>query len=421
MIEHSYEAGIIVRLLTDNSSVAQCDLTPGEFDNLQLREVYTAIEALNNRGDAADWLSVASYIGEQGGPSYHGFLAALLKDTPSTTQLPMYANAVRKANEMRKARLIGSKLIAGAEAEGAIDDAIRELLALSLPVQKFDYTLNAALKIAVDDIDAAFNGHAPGVTTGLMDLDSMLGGFHGGDLIIVGARPAMGKTALMLNMAAAALMANNPAGVFSGEQGVSQITQRMIAIQGRVPIMRMRNGSMLDEDWPKLSAAVSQLKDRNLHVFDKPAPTLSDIVRRARFWHYNHGIKIVYIDYLQRIKVDKRMPRHEAVGEIAAGLKELARELDIPVVALAQVNRDVEKRVNKRPFMGDLKDSGTIEQEADQVFMLYRDEVYNEDSKDKGLAEINIEKNRHGSTGRVDLVWRGEYLRFENREMRAVA
>lgn len=420
MIEHSYEAGIIARLLTDGSAIAQCDLTPGEFDNRQLREVYEAIEALNNRGDVADWLSVSGYIAEQGGPSYHGFLAELLKETPSTTQLPMYVNAVRKANETRKARDIGSRLIEQASVEGAVDEAVRELLTLSMPVQKFDYTINAALKIAVEDIDSAFNGHAPGVTTGLLDLDSMLGGLHGGDLVIIGARPAMGKTALMLNMSAAALIAGNPVGLFSGEQGVSQITQRLIAIQGRVPIMRMRNGSMLDEDWPKLSAAVSQLKDKNLHIFDKPAPTLSDIVRRARSWHYNHGVRAIYIDYLQRIKVDKRAPRHEAVGEIAAGLKELARELNIPVVALAQVNREVEKRVNKRPFMGDLKDSGTIEQEADQIFMLYRDEVYNEESTDKGRAEINIEKNRHGSIGRVDVIWRGEYLRFEN-HMRAVA
>jgi len=420
MIEHSYEAGILVRLLTDPSAIPQCDLTPTEFDNRQYREVYEAIEALSNRGDAVDWLSAASYISEQGGPDYHSVLAALLKDTPSTTQLPMYVNAVRKANEMRKAAQIGSKLVQGAAGEGAVDDAIRELLTLSMPVQKFDYTMNAALKIAVDDIDEAFEGRTPGITTGLIDLDSMLGGLHAGDLIVIGARPSMGKTALMLNMSAAALMAGSPVGVFSGEQGVSQITQRLIAIQGRVPVMRMRNGKLIDEDWPKISSAVSQLKDKNFQIFDKPAPTLSDIVRRARSWHYNHGIKAIYIDYLQRIKVDKRAPRHEAVGEIAAGLKELARELNIPVITLAQVNREVEKRVNKRPFMGDLKDSGTIEQEADQIFMLYRDEVYNEESQDKGKAEINIEKNRHGSTGRVDVIWRGEYLRFEN-HLRAVS
>jgi replicative DNA helicase len=321
---------------------------------------------------------------------------------------------------MRKARLIGAQLIEGAAGEGTIDAAIRDLMTLALPAQKFDYNLNAAIKLAIDEIDEACEGKAPGLTTGLADLDKMLGGLHGGDLVIVGARPAMGKTALMLNMAASALMAGFPVGVFSGEQGVSQITQRLIAIQGRIPVMRMRNGSLIGEDWSKLSAAVASLKDRGMYIFDKPAPTLSDIVRRARSWHYNHGIKAIYLDYLQRVKITTKAPRHEAIGEIAAGLKELARELNIPVIALAQVNREVEKRVNKRPFMGDLKDSGTIEQEADQIFMLYRDEVYNEETKDKGLAEINIEKNRHGSTGRVDLAWRGEYLRFENL-MRAVA
>jgi len=420
MIEHSYEAGILVRLLTDPSAIPQCDLTPAEFDNRQYREVYEAIEALSNRGDAVDWLSAASYISEQGGPDYHGVLAALLKDTPSTTQLPMYVNAVRKANEMRKAAQIGSRLVQNAAGDGSVDEAIRELLALSMPTRKFDYNCNDAMKLAIDEINAAMDGHRPGLTTGLLDLDTMLGGLHGGDLIIIGARPAMGKTALMLNMSAAALMAGDAVGVFSGEQGVGQICQRLLCIQGRVPIMRMRNGGLIDEDMNKVSLAFNQFKGKGLYIFDKPAPTLSDIVRRSRFWHYNYGIKAIYIDYLQRIKVDKRAPRHEAIGEIAAGLKELARELNVPVVTLAQVNREVDKRTNQRPFMGDLKDSGTIEQEADQVFMLYRDEVYHEDSKEKGKAEINIEKNRHGATGRVDVIWRGEYLRFEN-HLRAVS
>jgi len=420
MITYRYETGIIVKLLTDNSAFAQCDLRPDEFGDNQLREVYQTIETLFNRGEAVNWLTVAEYLISQGGPDFHAFLASLLSDTPPVSDLDVYVNAVRRGNEVRKAQDIGHRLLNDSSQEGVIDSAVRDLMTLSMPAKRYDHSVNTALKMAVGEVDLAFEGKAAGITTGLIDLDTMLGGLHGGDLVIIGARPAMGKTALMLNMALAAVGAGNRVGVFSGEQGVSQIGQRLIAIQGRVPIMRMRNGNMLDEDWPKLSAAVSSLKDRGLEIFDKPSPTLSDIVRKARHWHYTHGVKALYLDYLQRVKTTSKAPRHEAIGEIAAGLKELARELDIPLVVLAQVNREVEKRTNKRPLMGDLKDSGTIEQEADQIFMLYRDEVYNDETKDKGIAEISIEKNRHGRTGRIDLVWKGEYLRFENR-MRVVA
>jgi replicative DNA helicase len=420
MITYRYETGIIVKLLTDNSAFAQCDLRADEFGDEQLRTIYQAIETLIGRGDAVNWLTVAEYLINQGAPDFHGLLASLLAETPAVSDLEVYVTAVRRGHEIRKAQDIGDRLVNDSAQEGVIDSAIRDLMTLSMPAKRYDYSLNAAIKLAADEIDQAYQGKVIGLTTGLMDLDSMLGGLHGGDLVIIGARPAMGKTALMLNMALAALLAGNNVGIFSGEQGVAQIGQRLLAIQGRVPIMRMRNGNMHEEDLTKLSAAGNSLQDRGLMIFDKPAPTLSDIVRKARHWCYTQGTKAIYLDYLQRVKTTSKAPRHEAIGEIAAGLKELARELNVPLVVLAQVNREVEKRTNKRPLMGDLKDSGTIEQEADQIFMLYRDEVYHDDTKDKGLAEISIEKNRHGKTGRVDLVWKGECLRFENRK-RAVA
>lgn len=420
MITYRYETGIIVKLLTDNSAFAQCDLREDEFGDNQLREVYQAIETLFNRGEAVNWLTVAEHLVSQGGPDFHAFLASLLSETPPIGDLEVYVNAVRRGNEVRKAQDIGHRLLNDSSQEGVIDSAVRDLMTLSMPAKRYDHSLNTAIKMAIDEADQAYQGKNTGLTTGLMDLDSMLGGLHGGDLVIVGARPAMGKTALMLNMALSALLAGNSVGVFSGEQGVSQIGQRLLAIQGRVPIMRLRNGNMHEEDLQRLNIAFSNLKDRGLMIFDKPSPTLADVVRKARHWHYTHGVKAIYLDYLQRIKTTSKAPRHEAIGEIAAGFKELARELDIPLVVLAQVNREVEKRNNKRPLMGDLKDSGTIEQEADQIFMLYRDEVYHEDTQDKGIAEISIEKNRHGKTGRIDLIWKGECLRFENR-MRAVA
>jgi replicative DNA helicase len=242
-------------------------------------------------------------------------------------------------------------------------------------------------------------------------MDKFIGGFHNSDLVIVGARPAMGKTAFMLNLA---INADAPVGIISAEQGMMQMGGRVIAIDGRINTAGIRSGKLEDEDYNRMTASYSRLRDRVIQFYDKPAPTLQDIVRQARKWKHNLDIKALYIDYVQRVKVDGKAPRHEQIGDVAMGLKELARELDIPVIALAQVNRSVEARTNRRPQMGDLKDSGVIEQEADVIAMLYRDEVYDENSQHKGIAEVDIKKNRHGDIGIVRTVWRAEYLRFED-------
>lgn len=414
MIEQSYEAGIIVRLMTESSAIQECDLEPHEFSNEQLRTVYDAILTLRNRGDVIDWMTVSDYLFTMTNQNWGLFLAELIKDTPATRNMALYCACVRKANETRKAVEVAQILLERANAEGAIDNAIRDLMAISLPNKRHQYNMSTALKMALDDLEARSEGTKRGLPTGLIDLDEKLGGLHGGDLIVIGARPAMGKTALALNMALAVLDQGTPVGLFSGEQDVVQMTERMIAITGRIPIMRMRNGKMLDEDWMRLNIAGTRLKDLPLWVDDLESPSLNYIIRHSRAWRHQHGIGAIFLDYLQRMDWDRRLKRHEAVGENVRGLKNLARELDIPVVVLAQVNRDVERRTDKRPSMGDLADSSEIEKEADQVFLLYRDEVYNDDTSEPGICEILIDKNRHGPTGFVKTVWRGEYLRFEN-------
>jgi len=217
----------------------------------------------------------------------------------------------------------------------------------------------------------------------------------------------------LLNLASAH---EEPSGIISAEQGREQIGLRGIAINGRVSAHAMRLAKLNDHDWPKITNAVSYMKDRKIRLNDQPGISLTELVRQARQWKYQYDIKILYIDYIQRIKANKKLPKHEQVGEVAMALKELARELDIPVVALAQVNRDVEKRGDKRPNMSDLKDSGSIEQEADNIMSLYRDEVYSEDSPDKGIAEVNVLKNRHGPTGMIRVSWIAQFMIFEDME-----
>ena len=251
-----------------------------------------------------------------------------------------------------------------------------------------------------------------GVPSGLAKLDKILLGFHPGDLVVIGARPSQGKTALLLNMADAA---NVPCGIVSAEQAAMQILQRMVAIRSGVSAERIRAGELHDQDWPHLTEAAASLHATNTWIFDRGAPSITDVQRTARRWANGHGIKALYVDYIQRIRGgDPRAPRHERVGEVAQGLKDIARELGIPVIALAQVSREVEKRNDKRPLMGDLSDSSEIEKEADQIVMLYRDEVYNHESSDRGTAELRIEKNRHGRIGFVRCAWLAESMRFRD-------
>ena len=234
---------------------------------------------------------------------------------------------------------------------------------------------------------------------------------HPDSLYITDGYVVTHNTALMLNLA---LAAKEPVGIISAEQGHEQMGLRLISIEGSLDSQKLRTGGFYDEEWDTLRKAVRRLTERNIRVNDEPGISISGIIRQARDWKFKYGIKALYVDYLQKIRAtDKRMKRHEQVGEVAGLLKNLARELEIPVVALAQVNRECEKRPNKRPLNSDLADASEIEKEADEILFLYRDEVYNPDSPDKGIAEIDISKNRHGPTGTVRCVFVGKFMQFK--------
>jgi replicative DNA helicase len=274
--------------------------------------------------------------------------------------------------------------------------------------------MGQVMKRAIEIIEEADSkkGGVFGVPSGLTDLDKVLGGFHNSDLYVVGARPAIGKTAMLLNFANAAGVAG---GVISAEQPAEQIGLRLIAIDGKVCAHKMRNGDLEEHDFARIALTARNLNQKEIHLYDKSGPTIMEVIRQARKWKMQYDIRILYVDYIQRLKwTDLKIARHEQVGNVVMCLKELARDLNIPIVALAQVNRDVEKRTDKRPNMGDLANSSEIEKEADCIMLLYRDEVYNDQTMDKGVIEIDVAKNRHGPTGWKKFIWQERFMRVEN-------
>ncbi len=380
-------------------------------------DVVTLSDALNN----ADELERA------GGFVY---LAELARNTPSAANIRAYGHAVRERANLRALISAGQGIAElGFNADGRssaelIDEAERAILRISedRPKTGGPEPVNPLLKRAVERIDELFNSDATitGLSTGFTDLDDMTSGLQRGDLVIVAARPSMGKTTFAMNLVENAVLHNDqPVLVFSMEMPAEQIIMRMLSSIGRINQTKVRTGKLDDEDWPKLSAAISKLKDRPLFIDDTPALTPVELRSRTRRIAREHGAPaMVMIDYLQLMQVSGSTEGRTAeISEISRSLKALAKEFECPVVALSQLNRGVEQRPNKRPVNSDLRESGAIEQDADIIMFIYRDEVYNEDSPDKGVAEIIIGKQRNGPIGTARLAFIGKYTRFDNLAM----
>jgi replicative DNA helicase len=387
------------------------------------RIIWRTLLALTASGQPTDAVTVGEWLDRDGHPRELQSLAIEMQaDTPSAANVMAYAKIVRGKAMLRTCMEIGLRLSESAaqasDGMAVADEAIRALMDLAGGQADHECTLKDALREANADIIDAYQkrGQLRGVTLGIKQLDDRLGGAHDGDLIIFGARPAMGKTALLLNILASASGSGVPCGFISGEQPRMQIAQRLIAINGPLAAERMRNGHMEEEDWARLTRSYEGLLQRQFWIYDRSAPTLDEVCRQARAWKRKHGIRMLGLDYVQRIRVPKAKQRNEEVAEVARTLKDLARDLGLPIVALAQVVKDVETRGDKRPNQGDLANSDELTREADVIAMLYRDEVYNPETQDRGIAELLIEKNRHGPCGRVRTAWFGDSMRFCNLE-----
>lgn len=401
------EFSVIGALLLSPSCGLELDLGVHHFSQDTCRQAFQAIQALQAAAEPIDVLTVSNRLERETGQQWLAELGSWMRETPSAASVKAYAGGVMEHFRFRKCQEIAKRLLEDAGDEQAVDLAIRDLMAVSMSRRTFEIHGKTAINKGLAIADDATHG-VSGAPTGLYDLDECLGGLHCGDLIVVGARPGVGKTAFMLNMA---IKGKARAGIISSEQGHEQLGQRMLAAEAKVSVHRMRVGATSREEYQRMAEAVALPVNDQIWINDKPGISLVEIQRQARKWKFERNIEALYVDYLQRIKGgDGRAPRRERVGEVTQGLKELARELDIPIVVLAQLNRECEGR---KPVISDLAESGEIEREADQILLLYR-----EDEMHGTTMDVFVGKNRHGPQGKIQLNWFPEFMLLESVERR---
>jgi replicative DNA helicase len=401
-----------------------------DFYRKDHRLIWRAIAELANKGmpcDAVtlgDWFDANGMAELVGGASY---LIELANATPSAANIAAYADIVREKSVLRQLIDAGTAITEdGYRPEGKSVQEVMELaeqrvfkIAESGARGKKDIvSMRTAVSEAFRLLSQRYEnrGQLTGVSTGFTDLDELTSGLQPSDLIIVAARPSMGKTAFALNIAeAAAMRGKKSVAVFSMEMSASQLAFRLISSLGRIHQSHLRTGDLAEEDWPRVTSAITMLSDAKIFIDDTPAMSPVEMRSRARRLQREHGLGLIVIDYLQLMQVPgNKENRATEISEISRGLKALAKELDVPVIALSQLNRSLEQRADKRPMMSDLRESGAIEQDADVIMFIYRDEYYNKESPDKGLAEIIIGKQRNGPTDTVKLAFLGHYTKFEN-------
>jgi replicative DNA helicase len=417
-----YEQSLIATMMLQASSIPSINLRPEDFTDERHGHIYRVIRDRFAASEATDMLSVAEAIEREGKRALVPYVLATARIENIATSPETYAGAIRRHAQMRTATDIGRSLMSGAAARDrdCIDAAIRALMELGREEAQHEFTGKQASTNAYREIQAAFENGTKlrGITTGIDRLDGRLGGWHRGDLNIVGARPSVGKTALLLNFARAALENGHSVGLISAEQPAVQIGQRHLAMHGHLPADRLRSAQLDEDQWSRLTRASVEMASSRYWIYDRSNPTMAEVARVARKWKHAHGMELLLVDYIQRIRSDgnESSPRWERVGEVARSMKNLARDLDIPIIALAQVGRGVEQRSDQRPRMGDLADSSEIEKEADAILMVYRDEVSrpNAGDVDAGVMELLLEKNRHGPVGRVKVAFLAESMRVEN-------
>ena len=431
---HSIEAeqSVLGGLMLDNAAwdrVADV-VSEQDFYRHDHRLIYQAIGALSDQTRPFDvvtiseWLDNHAQLGESGGLAYLGELA---RNTPSAANITAYATSCVNARSYaalsksaRRSPTPGFKN-EGRSADELLDEAERRVFKIAERGVRSRLGFEAIKDVLVsvmDRIDTLFQSgnHITGVATGYTDLDDKTSGLQPSDLIIVAGRPSMGKTSFTMNIVEqAAIKGGLTVGVFSMEMSAEQLTMRMLSSLGRIDQHKVRSGRLDDDDWPRLTSALTMLNDTSIYIDDTPALTPLELRARCRRLKREKDLGLVVVDYLQLMQVPgTKENRATEIAEISRGLKALAKELQVPVVAVSQLNRSLEQRPDKRPVMSDLRESGAIEQDADVILFIYRDEVYNENSEHKGKAEIIISKQRNGPIGKVVLTFLGQHTRFEN-------
>ncbi|MGD9583790.1 MAG: replicative DNA helicase [Lysobacterales bacterium] len=405
-------------------------LVEADFYRRDHQLIYRAIGELQAHNQPADAVTLGEWFEAQGIAELVGgsrYILELASTTPSAANITAYAEIVRDKSVLRKLIDAGSEITGNAfQPEGRSTQDVLELAEQAVfriaeagarGRQGF-VPMRSAVKEAFELLQQRFEnkGAVTGLPTGFTDLDVMTAGLQPSDLIILAARPSMGKTSLAVNMAEyAALKTKKAVAIFSMEMSASQLAFRLISSLGRINQQHLRTGDLQDEEWPRVTSAITLLGESKIFIDDTPGLSPVELRSRARRLKKEHDLGLVVVDYLQLMTVPgNKENRATEISEITRGLKGLAKELNVPVLALSQLNRSLEQRTDKRPVMADLRESGAIEQDADVILFIYRDEVYNKESPDKGLAEVIIGKQRNGPTGLVKLTFLGQYTKFEN-------
>ena len=426
------EQAVLGGLMLDNSRLDAVHEVVSEQDFYRddHKLIFRVMVALQERAQPLDAITLSEALeshGELERAGGLGYLVEIAANTPSAANITAYARIVRERSTLRQLIAAASEISqsslnpAGLDSDDLLQLAEKRVaqIAEDRPKEGGLQPVEVLLKATVQRIDELFpsGDDVTGVASGLTDLDHKTSGWQPGEMIILAARPSMGKTALALNFVETALFTQTkPVLVFSMEMPSTALVMRMMSSVGRIDQGRMRNGQLTEEDWPKLSAAVAKIKDKPLFIDDTPALTPQELRARTRRVAREHGDPgMIMIDYLQLMQTAGSSDgRTQEISEISRALKALAKEFNCPVIALSQLNRGVEQRPNKRPMNSDLRESGAIEQDADVILFIYRDEYYNEDSKDKGVSELIIGKQRNGEVGTVRAAFIGKYTRFDN-------
>ena len=424
------EQAVIGSMLTDKEAVSAAMevLKPEDFYREDNRTIFEAVLSLYGRSEPIDIITLKSELSSMGKFEAVGgleYIAELPDKVPTTANVEQYIKIVEEKAVLRNLIKTANEIITlgydqTQEVDSIIDGAEKKIFEVMQKKNQKGYTpIKDILVETFTELEQLYNQkqRITGIPTGFSDLDFRTSGLHNSDLILVAARPAMGKSAFALNIATnAAVRAKVPVAIFSLEMSKEQMTSRILCSEAMVDSNKVRTGKIDDEEWGKLAAASGELSEANIYIDDTPGISIMEIRAKCRKMKIEKNIGLVVIDYLQLVQGSGKRgsSREQEIAEISRSLKILAKEIDVPVMALSQLSRAPEQRPDHRPMLSDLRESGSIEQDADIVMFLYRDDYYNEDSEKKNIAEVILAKHRAGSTGTVELLWLGNYTKFAN-------
>ena len=429
---HSVESeqSILGSIILDKDAIITVaeTINPSDFYKEAHKIIYESMLKLNSNNEPIDLITLIEELRKEGHLDNVGgisYLTSLSTIVPTTSNVKYYANIVKEKSVMRQLIKASNEIInlgydASTDVQEILDKAEKNIFDISQEKASDDIQpINLVLQDTFDMIErlCTEKSDVTGITTGFTDLNKKINGLQRTDLILLAARPAMGKTAFSLNLVQnAALKGDASVAVFSLEMSKEQLVQRMLSAQSNVELSKIKTGTLGESDWPRIIDAMAVLSEANIFIDDTPGIKISEIRSKCRRLKIEKGLDLILIDYLQLMEGEgKNENRQQEIAKISRSLKILAKELDCPVIALSQLSRSPELRKDHRPILSDLRESGSIEQDADIVMFLYRDEYYHDDSEKKNIGEVIVAKNRHGETGSVELVWFGQVQKFADK------